>query len=186
MLDYSVNGPTYYYVEGRNDEPCGLYEKTLFAKDWSLDAKDCNFKQLPEAVKKAILSLADTAKTSSYQHSSHYYTWKYRVKKNGNEVTRMKKHKVGDRYRIYTDSISHGFDAKGRQVYVGNEEYLGRLDPSYLSYIPEIDTMTIAIRRDLSRRGRNFEKYGYIQWAEQVDEHYCWPSFTTRPFPPIS
>ena len=167
LLDYSVNGPTYYYVEGRNDEPCGLYEKTLFAKDWSLDAKDCDFKQLPEAVKKATLSLTDTTKISGCQHFSHYYTWKYRMKK-----TRMKKHKVGDHYRIFTDSISHGFDAQGRHVYVGNEEYLGRLDPTYLSYIPEIDTMMVAIRLDLSRRGRNFEKYGYIQWAEQVDNHY--------------
>ena len=183
LLSYDVNGPTYYYVEGRNDEPCGLYEKTLFARDGLLDETLCQFNQLPATVKKAILSIADTAEISSYHHFSHIYTWKCRVKKNGKEVSKSKKHKIGNHYRIFTDTISRGFDAKGRLVYVGNEEYLGRLDLAYLNHIAEIDTIMEAIGRDLLARGCDFGKYGYIQWEEQVGDHYVLAVIYDPPIP---
>ena len=57
-------------------------------------------------------------------------------------------------------------------VYIGNVKYLGRLDPIYLNRIDGIDTMMAAIDRDMSARGRNFGKYGYIKWVEQVDDRY--------------
>ena len=183
LLSYDVNGPTYYYVEGRNDEPCGLYEKTLFARDGLLDETLCQFNQLPATVKKAILSIADTTEISSYHHFSHIYTWKCRVKKNGKEVSKSKKHKIGNHYRIFTDTISRGFDAKGRLVYVGNEEYLGRLDLAYLNHIAEIDTIMEAIGRDLLARGCDFGKYGYIQRVEQVGDHYVLAVIYDPPVP---
>ena len=183
LLSFDVNGPTIYYVEGRNDEPCGLYEETLFAKDGFLDEQLCHFNQLPATVKKAILSIADTTEISSYHRFSHIYTWKYRVKKNGKEVTKPQKHRIGNHYRIFTDTICRGFDAKGRLVYVGNDEYLGRLDLTYLSHIAEIDTIMEAIGRDLSARGCDFGKYGYIQWVEQVGDHYVVAVIYDPPIP---
>jgi hypothetical protein len=57
-------------------------------------------------------------------------------------------------------------------LYVGNKKYLGKLDQTYLSYVAEIDTMMSIIERDMSARGCNFRKYGYIQWVEQIGDHY--------------
>ena len=182
LLSYHVNGPTYYYVEGRNDEPCGLYEKTLFQIWWPIQ-ESCSFEQLPTAVKKAVLSQMDTVGISRYQHFSTKYIWAYREKKDGSAVSERKRYKNGNYYRIFSDTICRGFNAKGRLVYVGNEKYLGRLDLAYLIHIAEIDTIMEAIGRDLSALGCDFGKYGYIQWVEQVGDRYVLAVIYNPPIP---
>ena len=57
-------------------------------------------------------------------------------------------------------------------MYIGNEAYLGRLDSACLSYIAAIDTIMLTIGQDMSVRGCDFEKYGYVQWVERVGNHY--------------
>lgn len=170
LLSCDVNGPTIHMVEGRNDEPRGLYGKTLFQIGWPIQ-ESCSFEQLPIAVKKAILSQMDTIGVTEYQHFSTKYIWTYREKKDGSGVSERKRYKRGDYYRLYSDTICRGFDAKGRMVYIGNE-YLGCLDQACLSHITEIDTIMEAIGQDLAARGRDFDKYGCIQWVEQVGDHY--------------
>lgn len=182
LLTYDVNGPTIHYVEGRNNEPRGLYQKTLFQMWWPIQ-EPYSFEQLPTAVKNAVLSQIDTVGISGYQHFSTKYIWAYREKKDGSGVSERKRYKKGDYYKIYSDTICHGFDAKGRMVYIGNVKYLGRLDPIYLNRINGIDTMMAAIDRDMSVRGRNFGKYGYIQWVEQVGDRYVIAVVYNPPIP---
>lgn len=171
LLTYDVNGPTIHYVDGRNYEPRGLYQKTLFQSWWPIQ-ESYSFEQLPTAVKEAALSQIDKTEITECVYFSTKYIWAYREKKDGSGVSKRKRYKKGDYYKIYSDTICHGFDEKGRMVYIGNVKYLGRLDPKYLNRIDGIDTMMAAIERDMSERGRNFEKYGYIQWVEQVDDRY--------------
>lgn len=182
LLTYDVNGPTIHEVDGRNNEPRGLYQKTLFQIWWPIQ-EPYSFEQLPTAVKKAVLSQIDPVGISGYQHFSTKYIWAYREKKDGSGVSERKRYKKGDYYKIYSDTICHGFDAKGRMVYIGNVKYLGRLEPIYLNRIDGIDTMMAAIERDMSARGRNFGKYGYIQWVEQVDDRYVIAVVYNPPIP---
>lgn len=182
LLTFDVNGPTIHYVDGRNNEPLGLYQKTLFQSWWPIQ-ESYSFEQLPTAVKKAVLSQIDPVGISGYQHFSTKYIWAYREKKDGSGVSKRKRYKKGDYYKIYSDTICRGFDAKGRMVYIGNVKYLGRLEPIYLNRIDGIDTMMAAIERDMSARGRNFGKYGYIQWVEQVGDRYVIAVVYNPPIP---
>ena len=182
LLTFDVNGPTIHYVDGRNNEPLGLYQKTLFQSWWPIQ-ESYSFEQLPTAVKKAVLSQIDPVGISGYQHFSTKYIWAYREKKDGSGVSKRKRYKKGDYYKIYSDTICRGFDAKGRMVYIGNVKYLGRLDPIYLNRIDGIDMMMAAIERDMSARGSNFGKYGYIQWVEQVGDRYVIAVVYNPPIP---
>ncbi len=182
LLSYDVNGPMIHIVEGRNDEPRGLYDKTLFQYPWPIQ-EPYSFEQLPTVVKKAVLSQIDTVGISDYQYFSTKYVWDYMEEKDGNGVSIRKRYKKGDYYKIYSDTICRGLDAKGRIVYVGNEEYLGRLDQKYLSNFAGIGTVLAAIEHDMSARGRNYEKYGYIQWVEQVGDDYVVAAIYNPPVP---
>lgn len=172
LLSYNINGPVIHMVEGRNDEPCGVYQKTLFHDKWWPIQEPYNFDRLPTAVKQAVSSQINIAEITSCVYFSTKYIWTYREKKNGDRVSIRKRYKKGDYYRINTDTICHGYDANGRLLYVGNKKYLGKLDQTYLSYVAEIDTMMSIIERDMSARGCNFGKYGYIQWVEQIGDYY--------------
>ena len=172
LLSCRVNGPTLHFVDGRNDEPRGIYSETIFERYWPLAEKSCKFDQLPDAVQNAVLSQTDTAQVSFCQHFSPKYVWKAYKKKNGEEVVKRKRYKSGNYYRVYMDTLCLGYDAKGRLLYVGTEPYLGWIDRAYLSHIPSINTMIAEITRDLSARGRDFAKYGGIRWAEQVGNRY--------------
>lgn len=182
LLTYDVNGPTIHYVDGRNNEPRGLYQKTLFQIWWPIQ-EPYSFEQLPTAVKEAALSQIDKTEITECVFFSTKYIWAYREKKDGSGVSKRKRYKKGDYYKIYSDTICRGFDAKGRMVYIANEEYMGRLEPIYLNRIDGIDTMMAAIERDMSARGSNFGKYGYIQWVEQVDDRYVIAVVYNPPIP---
>ncbi len=182
LLTYDVNGPTIHYVDGRNYEPRGLYQKTLFQSWWPIQ-ESYSFEQLPTAVKEAALSQIDKTEITECVYFSTKYIWAYREKKDGSGVSERKRYKKGDYYKIYSDTICHGFDAKGRMVYIGNVKYLGRLEPIYLNRIDGIDTMMAVIERDMSARGRNFGKYGYIQWVEQVGDRYVIAVVYNPPIP---
>ena len=182
LLTYDVNGPTIHEVDGRNYEPRGLYQKTLFQSWWPIQ-ESYSFEQLPTAVKEAALSQIDKTEITECVYFSTKYIWAYREKKDGSGVSKRKRYKKGDYYKIYSDTICHGFDAKGRLVYIGNVKYLGRLDPIYLNRIDGIDTMMAAIERDMSARGSNFGKYGYIQWVEQVGDRFVIAVVYNPPIP---
>ena len=172
LLSCHVNGPTLYFVNGRNNEPRGIYSETIFERSWPLAEKICSFDQLPNAVQQAVLLQMDTTQVSAYQHFSPKYMWKIYQKKNGKEVVRRKRYKSGNYYRVYMDTLCRGYDVNGQMLYVGTERYLGWIDRSYLSHIPVINMMMAEITRDLSARGRDFAKYGGIRWAEQVGDRY--------------
>lgn len=172
LLSCRVNGPTLHFVDGRNDEPRGIYREAIFERSWSWVEKSCKFDQLPDAVQQAVLSQTDTAQVSFCQHFSPKYVWKSYKKKNGEEVVKRKRYKSGNYYRVCMDTLCLGYNAKGRMLYVGTEPYLGWIDRAYLSHIPGIDVMIAEIVRDLSTRGRDFSKYGGIRWAEQVGNRY--------------
>ena len=172
LLSCRVNGPTLHFVDGRNDEPRGIYSETIFERYWPLAEKSCKFDQLPDAVQNVVLSQTDTAQVSFCQHFSPKYVWKSYKKKNGEEVVKRKRYKSGSYYRVYMDTLCLGYDAKGRLLYVGTEPYLGWIDRAYLSHIPGINTMIAEITRDLSARGRDFAKYGGIRWAEKLGDRY--------------
>lgn len=182
LLTYDVNGPTIHYVDGRNNEPRGLYQKTLFQIWWPIQ-EPYSFEQLPTAVKEAALSQIDKTEITECVYFSTKYIWAYREKKDGSGVSKRKRYKKGDYYKIYSDTICRGFDAKGRLVYIGNVKYLGRLDPIYLNRIDGIDMMMAAIEQDMSARGRNFGKYGFIQWVEQVGDRYVIAVVYNPPIP---
>lgn len=182
LLDYSISGPTIHFVEGRNDEHSGLYQKTLFQNWWPIQ-EFYSYDQLPTAVKEAISAQIDKTEIVSYEYFSTKYIWTYQQKRNGDGVSRRKRYKKGDYYRIYSDSICHGYDAKGRLLFVGNSEYQGKLDLKYLSHIAEIDTMMAAIKQNMTTRGYDYEKYGYLQWVEQVGNQYVLAVIYNPPIP---
>ena len=172
LISYDVNGPTLYFVEGRNKEPQGLYSERIFDRAWHPAEHKYRFDQLPTAVQKTLLSRMDTARITYCEHFSPKYVWKIHKKKNGEEVVTRKHYKSGNYYRIYSDSLCCGYDAKGRMLYIAPEKQNGRLGRENLSHIEQIDTMIATIARDLSARGRDYAKYGSIRWAEQVSDHY--------------
>lgn len=183
LLFCSVNGPTYYYVDGHNDEPCGLYDERLFGRWWPVESR-CEFKRLPVAVRKTILQQADTSSLSGYEYFIPKY-WKVRKNKITNrERDKLVRFKSGKYYRVFlNDSICRGYDAKGRMLYVGNED-LGCLDKAYLSHIAGIDAMMDEIAHDLSGRGfDDFENYGCIWWVEQVGDRYVIAVIYDSPIP---
>ena len=182
LLSYYVNGPMIHMVEGRNDEPCGLYRRTMFQQWWPIQ-EFCSFEQLPTAVQKAVLLQIDKTEIKGCQYFSTKYVWSSQEKKNGEVVSKRKRYKNGDYYKIHTDTICRGFDSKGHLLYIGNEAYLGRLDSACLSYIAAIDTIMLAIGQDMSARGRDFEKYGYVQWVERVGNHYILAAAYVPPVP---
>lgn len=183
LFDFSINGPTINIVEGRNDEPRGLYQETLFRDIlWPIQENN-SYDQLPVAVKEAVSSQIDTNGITDCEYFSSKYIWTCREKKNGDWVSRRKRYKKGDYYRICSDSICRGYDAKGRLLYVGNREYLGRLEPKYLIHIAEIDMLMSAIKCDMIARGYDYEKYGYIQWVEQVGDYYVLAVIYNPPIP---
>lgn len=175
LVSYHVNGPTLYFVEGRNKEPQGLYSETIFARPWLHVEHECRFDQLPTAVQETLLSQMDTARITYCKQFSPKYVWGFVKKKNGKEVAWRKHYKSGNYYQIYSDTLCFGYNAKGRMLYIAPEEdedsnqHLGREN---LNHIDQIDTMMATIARDLSARGRDYAKYGSICWAEQVGDHY--------------
>lgn len=171
-VSFSVNGPMRYYVQGRNNEPQGLYSETLFAKGWKYTGSPCQFSQLPAAVQTALLSQMDTSQISHCLHFSTSYEWFVYEDKNGNEHVKKKRSKSGNYYLIHSDTLCRGYNAKGQLLYVAHEHDFHRIGRECLTHIANVDTMIAAIERDLSARGRDFQQYGHITWAEQVGNHY--------------
>ena len=87
LLTYDVNGPTIHYVDGRNNEPRGLYQKTLFQIWWPIQ-EPYSFEQLPTAVKEAALSQIDKTEITECVYFSTKYIWAYREKKDGSGVSK--------------------------------------------------------------------------------------------------
>ena len=92
LLTYDVNGPTIHEVDGRNNEPRGIYQKTLFQIWWPIQ-EPYSFEQLPTAVKEAALSQIDKTETTECVYFSTKYIWAYREKKDGSGVSKRKRYK---------------------------------------------------------------------------------------------
>jgi hypothetical protein len=171
LTDYYVNGPTIYFVNGRSKVPQGLYRNTFFNEHYYLTEKEISFEQLPSALQ-AVAMQFDTSKIETFRRFSPYY-WKYRQNRDGSITNIRKKQKPGSFYRVYTDSLCYGFDAKGRLRYVGHwDEWEGRLTSEALNHFSGIDKMLAAVNQDMTERGRNFPKYGFVNWIERVEEYY--------------
>lgn len=83
LVSYHVNGPTLYFVEGRNKEPQGLYSETIFARPWLHVEHECRFDQLPTAVQETLLSQMDTARITYCKQFSPKYVWGFVKKRMG-------------------------------------------------------------------------------------------------------
>ena len=173
LVEYHVNGPAMYFVRGRNKEPQGLSQETIFSRTWHPTQASCSFGQLPVAVKEAVLERFDTASVREYVRFCPKYIWKYRERKNGTEHYYKKLYKSGRFYQVYVDSLCYGYDAKGNLLYVGKEDYWSRfVRMDDLRHIPQMETMMNYVKKDMASRGRDFSKYGKIEWVEQVGDHY--------------
>ena len=182
LTDYYVNGPTIYFVNGRSKVPQGLYRNAFFNKYYYHTEKEISFGQLPSALR-AVAVQFDTSKIETFRRFSPYY-WKYRQNRDGSITNIRKKHKPGYFYRVYTDSLCYGFDAKGRLQYVGHrDEWEGRLTSEALNHFSGMDKMLAAVNQDMTERGRNFLKYGFVNWVERVGKYYV---LSVRYFGPVS
>ena len=181
LTDYYVNGPTIYFVKGRSKVPQGLYRNTFFKEYYYQTEKEISFGQLPTALR-AVAVQFDTSKIETFRRFSPYY-WKYRQNRDGSITNIRKKRKSGYFYRVYTDSLCYGFDAKGRLLYVGcRDEWEGHLSSEALNRFSGMDKMLTAVDQDMAERGRNFQKYGFVNWVERVGQCHV---LSVRYFGPV-
>ena len=150
ILDYSVNGPEIETVEGRSREPHGLANKNIFASGWTPFIKEIPFEQLPQRIQKQIDNPLDTT-TRCY----------------------IFPHEGQDYYLITIGNIKKGYQNDGEWLFIGDENvFSGNLPVEKLQDVPHIKKMLSYIHKDMSRRGRDFEKYGKIRSLEMVNNHY--------------
>ncbi|MBR6064770.1 MAG: hypothetical protein IKP54_11530 [Bacteroidales bacterium] len=153
VLFYSINGPMLYIVKGRSKEPHGLkglQKKSFFHYGNGWDEKLILYSKLPKLIRTKIKNSQDINKI--YRQTSisgkHYYT-------------------------IFIDSIQQGYRSDGKCLFIASENlYSGDLPAEKLQEVPYIEQMLNYIHEDMSRRGRNFDKYGKLLSLEVVRNHY--------------
>lgn len=150
ILDYYVNGPEIKIVKGRSKEPHGLSRNCVFRNGAMCREKVIPYNQLPKKVRTRAVNPDDT--TNVYVEVLYkgqlYYT-------------------------IFSDSIQKGYRKDGTWLFTGAENlFCGDLPERHLQKVPHINKMLSYIHDDMSRRGRDFKKYGKIRSLELVNKHY--------------
>jgi hypothetical protein len=76
-------------------------------------------------------------------------------------------------YIVFSDSIQKGYRQDGTWLFTGAKNlFCGVLPEKHLQKVPHINKMLSYIHGDMSRRGRDFKKYGKLISLEVVDKHY--------------
>ena len=76
-------------------------------------------------------------------------------------------------YIIFSGGIQKGYRDDGTWLFTGSENlFSGDLPENQLQKVPHIKKMLSYIHDDMSRRGRNFQKYGKLISLEVLDKHY--------------
>ena len=150
ILGYYVNGPEIITVKGRSKEPQGLHRNCIFRNGTLYREKVIPYNQLPQKVQAKVESPRDT--TNVY------------IKVN---------HKGELYYIVFTDSIQKGYRQDGTWLFTGAENlFSGDLPAEKLQKVPHIHKMLSYIHEDMSRRGRDFGKFGRLISIETVSNHY--------------
>lgn len=150
ILNYYVNGPEIITVKGRSKEPKGLRRNCIFRNGTLYREEVITYNQLPEKVQTKVEKPADT--TNVY------------IKVN---------HKGELYYIVFTDSIQKGYRQDGTWLFTGAENlFSGDLPAEKLQKVPHIHKMLSYIHEDMSRRGRDFGKFGRLISIETVSNHY--------------
>ena len=150
ILHYYVNGPEIITVKGRSTEPHGLSRKCIFRNGTLYREKVITYNQLPKKVRTKVERPDDTTNV--------YIEVNYKGKLY---------------YIVFSDSIQKGYRQDGTWLFTGAENlFCGDLPEKHLRKVPHINKMLSYIHDDMSRRGRDFKKYGKLISLEVVDEHY--------------
>lgn len=150
ILYYYVNGPEIKTVTGRNKEPHGLSRNCIFRNGTLYREKVITYNQLPKKVRTKVERPDDTTNV--------YIEVNYKGKLY---------------YIVFSDSIQKGYRQDGTWLFTGAENlFCGDLPERHLQKVPHINKMLSYIHDDMSRRGRDFKKYGKLISLEVVDEHY--------------
>ena len=150
ILDYYVNGPEIKTVEGRSKEPQGFANKSIFGSGWTPFIEEIPFEHLPQKIQKQTDKPLDTTmRCYIFPHEGQNY------------------------YLISIDNIKKGYQNDGKWMFIGDENsFSGNLPAEKLRDVPHIKKMLSYIHKDMSCRGRDFEKYGKIRSLEIVNKHY--------------
>ena len=150
ILNYYVNGPEIKTVMGRNKEPHGLIRNCIFRNGTLYREEAITYNQLPKKVQTKVENPHDT--TNAYievHHTGQLY------------------------YLIFSNSIQKGYRDDGTWLFTGAEDlFCGDLPENQWQKVPHIKKMLSYIHDDMSRRGRDFPKYGKLISLEVVDKHY--------------
>ncbi|MBR6161897.1 MAG: hypothetical protein IKQ75_08530 [Bacteroidales bacterium] len=150
ILNYYVNGPEIKTVMGRNKEPHGLIRNCIFRNGTLYREEAITYNQLPKKVQTKVENPHDT--TNAYievHHKGQLY------------------------YLIFSNSIQKGYRDDGTWLFTGAEDlFCGDLPENQWQKVPHIKKMLSYIHDDMSRRGRDFPKYGKLISLEVVDKHY--------------
>lgn len=150
ILHYYVNGPEIKVVEGRNKEPKGLIRDCIFRNGTLYREEAITYNQLPKKVQTKVENPHDTTNTYIEVH-----------------------HKGRLYYLIFSDSIQKGYQENGSWVFTGAENlFSGNLPAEKIQKVPHIHKMLSYIHGDMSRRGRDFGKFGKLLSIEAVENHY--------------
>lgn len=150
ILHYYVDGPEIITVKGRSTEPHGLSRKCIFRNGTLYREKVITYDQLPKKVRIKVEKPADT--------TSVYIEVNYKGKPH---------------YIVFSDSIQKGYRQDGTWLFTGAKNlFCGVLPEKHLQKVPHINKMLSYIHGDMSRRGRDFKKYGKLISLEVLDKHY--------------
>lgn len=150
ILHYYVNGPEIITVKGRSKEPQGLHRNCIFRNGTLCREEVITYNQMPQKVQ---------AKVENHRDTTNVYI----------EVH----HKGQLYYLIFRDSIQKGYRQDGTWLFTGAKNlFCGDLPGKHLQKVPHINKMLSYIHDDMSRRGRDFKKYGKLISLEVVDKHY--------------
>lgn len=150
ILDYYINGPTIVIMKGRSQEPRGLHNKCVFLNGRWVKEEIIPFSKLPQKVQNQVENPQDTTL-----------------------IYKCTRHKGRSYYTIFADNIQRSYRTNGTWMFIGHEDlYSGKLPSESLQHIPHIKQMLSYIHDDMSRRGRDFKKYGKLISVEIVNKHY--------------
>ncbi|MBO4504054.1 MAG: hypothetical protein J5730_04525 [Bacteroidales bacterium] len=150
ILHYYVNGPHIKTVKGRSKESQGLIRNCIFRNGTLYREEVITYNQLPKKVQTKVENPHDTTNTYIEVH-----------------------HKGQLYYLIFSNSIQKGYQNDGTWLFTGSENlFSGDLPENQLQKVPHIKKMLSYIHDDMSRRGRNFQKYGKLISLEVLDKHY--------------
>lgn len=150
ILDYYIDGPTIVMMKGRSQEPHGLHYQCVFRNGRGVREDIIPFSELPQKVQNQVNNPQDsTLICKRTRHKGHYY------------------------HTVFADDIQKSYKKNGKWMFIGDADlYSGNLPTESLQHVPHIKQMLSYIHDDMSRRGRDFKKYGKLISVEIVNKHY--------------